>query len=223
MPIDEALFTTVSISINSGSSRLVKAEILKVLAVDEGDADITLDAVGNITLMEAVIERARQRSVSAGLLRVPGITGTTFSAAPSGYGTTFPDANYVSRLIQWALHNDLLVQFAEGGDGLNGVAFDNAYSGPKAGVAVAAYITDGDGTRSLLNDVSTVSLSIAGGTASAPRINGVVGPVVLTANNGKISAIISATGAGTVLLSMSSPTHPSTTLLATDTATVTLS
>lgn len=223
MPIDEALFTTVSIGINSGSSLLVKAEILRVLAVDEGAATITTNAVGNITLMAAVIERSRQRAAASGLLRVPGITSVSFSAAPAGYGTVLPDSDLVARLAQWVLHNDVLVQFAEGGDGVNGVTFDNTYTGAIAGTTVAAYVTDGDGTRSLLNDVSTVALSVSGGSASAPKINGVDGPVTLTCNNGKVSAVISASGAGTVLLALSSPTHPSVDLIATDTATVNLS
>jgi hypothetical protein len=226
MPIDESAFTTVTILINSGSSIQVEKSSLTVLAIDMGNGESiganTYDSAGNLTSMTAVIERSKQASVYGRLLRVYGIVSTSFSAPPTGYGVDLPDGDIVGRLRQWAINNDVSIQFAEGLDNFNGIAFNNTYSGPFTGTVVAMYVTDGDGSRSLMNDETTIELTIAGGTAPNPRINGSVSPVILTMLHGKCSAVISASGAGTVLLTTANSTHPSVDLHTTDTATVSL-
>lgn len=130
--------------------------------------------------------------------------------------------DFLIDLRSWVLSNDVLVQFTGGLNGLNGVGTNN-YAGPIAGVSVPLVVTDGDGTTDILNSVSFVTISISGGTAAGAKIDGGAGPVTKLFVRGQSSVVVSATSAGTVTLALSAASHPSQTLNAADTASVTLS
>lgn len=137
----------------------------------------------------------------------------------SGTSIGDPEAD----LRTWVLMNDVSAQFVGGDDGLNGPTVPNNYSGtPGTPVTVPLWVTDGDGTLDIINSQSTVQVAIVGGTASNPTIDGGVGPVTLTFVKGAASVKVDAGGAGTVLLALSSPTHPTVTLNVADTGIVTL-
>lgn len=220
--MDEQLFAQVTVSINSGSSLVVKKEVLRILGIDPGTVAVNVDSAGNITSMIAVIARAGSPLILEALMELEGVSNVVVSAPPSGLGSELLTSDILGRIHQWVLNNDIYAQFAEGIDGLNGILIANHYSGSSSGVEVAVYVTDGNGKRSLLNDISTIRLTISGGTAASPKINGSSSPATLTMLHGRASAQISASSAGTVTLGLSSPTHPSVTLC-TDTATVALS
>jgi len=122
---------------------------------------------------------------------------------------------------EWILSNDVLIQFTGGNEGKNGTT-PNTYGAAASPVTVPLVVTDGDGTTDLLNNVTTVLVTITGGTATSPSIDGSSSPVTKTMIKGTISMSVAGTGPGTVILGLSTPTHPSETLDVTDVATVTL-
>lgn len=215
--------TNVTVSINSGSSIVTRDLVLRALGLTLGTATIGTDADGNVNSVAGNILLTSVNQVNQALANVPGVSGVAYNPPLFGTLGNLPQSDILDRLNQWALTTDNLIQFAEGIDGINGPIPPNTYAGPFAGVSVAAYVTNGLGVQALMNDMSTVVLSVTGGTAASPRINGVVSPVTLVASKGRFAANISASGAGTVLLSLSSPTHPLVSLTSADTATVTLS
>jgi len=119
-------------------------------------------------------------------------------------------------LETWVQSGDMIIQFFS----VNGPSSDNTYSGPHAGTLVNVGVTNGVGVLDPFNNTATIELAITGGTAASPKINGVVGPVLLTVSHGMASATISASGAGSVLLGLQ---NGNTSLDHSDTATVNLS
>ena len=143
-------------------------------------------------------------------------------AAEPTTGTSIGDAEGELRI--WVLMNDVSAQFVAGDDGLNGPTVPNNYTGASGTpVTVPIWITDGDGTRDIINSESTVQVAISGGSAPSKTINGGVGPVTVTFVKGAASVEVDAGGAGDVQLVLSSPTHPTVTLNVADTAVVALS
>lgn len=125
-------------------------------------------------------------------------------------------ATDLTAIVAWITAGDTLLQFFE----VNGPSTDNVYSGPKEGTEVSVGVTNGVGTLNPFNNTSTVEIAVTGGTAADPKINGVVGPVLVKLVGGRITADITATAAGTVLLGLQ---NGNTTLNRADTATVNLS
>jgi len=130
---------------------------------------------------------------------------------------------YLQDLLDLTLVNDSLMQFSGGVEGKNGTTA-NTYVGTQgAGTTVSIDVTNTNDVTNLLNSQSTVLVTITGGTAASPTIDGGAGPVVKLMVRGTASMVIDAGATGTVILGLSSPTHPTETLDVTDTATVTLS
>jgi len=124
----------------------------------------------------------------------------------------------VSRLVNITFLNDNTLQFLPLG------VSPILLSGPHAGTTVLLAMTDGDGTTDTLNSLSTVVVTATGGTA--PKLNGVTGPLTLTLLDGIGTIILSDTAPGSVTLSLSNPTHPlksGSLISVTSTADVTLS
>lgn len=125
-----------------------------------------------------------------------------------------------SNITSWVLSNDAYVQFSP----INGPSTDNAYSASHTvGANTSLVITNGVGIVDTLNNISTVQVSVTGGSATSPLLNSHASPITVTFVNGSASINVKASSAGTVLLGLASPTHPSVILTASDTATVTLS
>lgn len=188
--------------------------ILSDLSGPQGGSGLTLQAQAEATIFDEDAEKSSQLSTMM-------TAGAIIKLTDEEPGDSGPSADSDGLIKQWILLNDVYAQFAAGNDGINGVFTPNTYIGPMAGTQVEVHVTDGDGTRDLLNSVSTVVMEIVGGSASAPKINGVNGPVTLTMAQGKATAMISASGAGTVDITMTATTHPSVTLTV-DSAIVTL-
>jgi hypothetical protein len=130
-----------------------------------------------------------------------------------------PTQDRTRDLEAWVLSTDTQVQFATSSSGMITSSYSGTHGTP---VPISLWVTNGIGIKDLINSLSTVQVSVTGGTASGKTINGGAGPVTVTFAKGAASASINATSAGTVTLGLSSPTHPSVTLTVTATATVTL-
>lgn len=200
---------------------------------------LTLQAQAEATIFDEDAEKSSQLAsfMSSGFI-------TKLSAAEPGDGGATSDTDetelkslnefadyynvhikdFLEDVRSLALSNDVGFQFAGGVNGKNGMITANNYTGAvNANVAVPLEVTDGDGTKNILNSVSFVTVSISGGTATGKTIDGVAGPVVKPIVRGATQVLVKATGAGTVTLALSAPMHPSETLNVADTAVVTLS
>lgn len=105
-------------------------------------------------------------------------------------------------------------------------AYDIDYSsGAPAGGARSSLVNlklnDADGVKNLFNQTSKVTVTITGGTATGPTIDGAAGPTEYTMQDGEKEIAVAATSTGTVVLGLSAP-DPSG-LTVTDTHTVTFS
>lgn len=202
------------VHINSGSSLVVKTEVIHALHLENSDVSQTTDSAGNITSISFNVERASLHSSLLILATLPGISSI------STPGLAEPRLNaQLDDVVAWALSSDISIQFAEGIDGLNGPLGVNRYSGPKEGTVVDLLVTSGHGIASLLNSESSVTLTASGG--HTPLINGQSGPVIVKFAKGAASVTVSDSASGTVTLAMSSPEHPSVDL-AVDSASVAL-
>ena len=178
--------------------------------------DIELDAGAEVNIFDEVAERSEAllALMNAGLIQKVAET------EPNDSGVV---ADPASKLVNWALLNDLYVQFDGGNEGKNGISTTNTYDGVHGtALVVPLAVTNGLSVTDILNDVSTVAVSIASATAPGAKINTVAGPVTLTFAAGVASVSITATGAGDVVLHLASATHPSVSLLADIDATITL-
>ena len=106
-------------------------------------------------------------------------------------------------MVNWALCNDVLVQFIKD-DGTLATNDPEIYSGtPNVDKAIRLVVTDGDGTKDLLNSVSTVLVSASGETT----VNGQASSATVTFTNGLATVNINSSG-GAISLTLSSFTHP---------------
>ena len=230
--------TRLVVSINSGSSLVARDAVIHAMGVSPSAATIGLDAPGNVISVDAPIELSHLYMVILAVSMIPGVSGV---ATPDLGSTqvvhsdvvtdirTFAENlnvdmnHYLIDLRDWVISNDVGVQFSGGADGLNGFASANHYNGaPNANVAVPFMVTDGDGTKDIMNNVTSVRISIANSTAAGATLDGGAGPVTKTLVRGAAQVLVKATGAGVVTLLMDNLTHPNVALRASDTAIVTI-
>lgn len=186
-----------------------------------GNSVITVAAGATVDLLVLATDEDLAKSSHLALLtdaNGPWTINSTFNTAATQAGGGGSPTTYI-------ISTDTGIQFAGGIDGKNGFGALNTYAGTQGTpVAVQICVTNGLGVVDILNNVTAVSVSITGGTASTPTINGEAGPVVVTMTLGTVNVLVDAGTTGTVLLGLGSPTHPqSITLDVTDTAQVTLS
>ena len=83
------------------------------------------------------------------------------------------------------------------------IIFEGDKAGALAGEDVEISSVDANDVVNTFDSVSEVTVTITGGTATTPTIDGGAGPVDVTVVDGVISVEIAAAGAGTVILGLS--------------------
>lgn len=69
-----SLYTKLLVSVNSGNSKVVRAEVLRVAGVSAEDAVVTRDVAGNVSSISLPsVEFAKLTEVMTSLLRIPGV------------------------------------------------------------------------------------------------------------------------------------------------------
>ena len=116
--------------------------------------------------------------------------------------TGTPVGEQTNEIVDWALCNDTLVQFIKD-DGTLATSDPEVYStGINTTKNIRMVVTDGDGTKDLLNSISTVLVSASGGT-----VNGGSSATV-TFTNGLVTIGVFCSEPAPVNLTLSNFTHP---------------
>jgi hypothetical protein len=93
--------------------------------------------------------------------------------------------------------------------------------GPHAtGYTIAEQVETATGGVDVFDSSTTVVVSVTGGTATGPLLNGMSSPITVTMSSGVAHTLVTATSSGTVILGLSSPSRS---LTVSSTATITFS